>query len=100
VSDTDKRDAYDPLIAAANAAHCRANHAGELAIAALGVQVAILEGMINAGVVDAKAMRAWLQSLVDPLNPLERVQPYGRSLAHVIERLDAYLAGSRPLKLH
>ena len=73
---------------------------GELAIAALGVQVAILEGMINAGVVNAKAMRAWLQSLVDQLNPLERVQPYGRCLAQVIAHLDAYLAGSRPLKLH
>jgi hypothetical protein len=96
----DNGDAYDPLIAAANAAYGRANHAGELAIAALGVQVAILEGMINAGVVNAKAMRAWLQSLVDQLNPLERVQPYGRCLAQVIAHLDAYLAGSRPLKLH
>jgi hypothetical protein len=56
--------------------------------------------MINAGIVDGKAMRAWLQSLVDQLNPLERVQPYGRSLAHVIEHLDSYLAGKRPLKLH
>jgi hypothetical protein len=93
-------DAYDPLIAAANAAHGTAAHAAELAMAALLVQIGILQGMINAGLVDAKAMRAWLQSLVDQLNPLERVQPYGRSLAHVIERLDSYLAGNRPLKLH
>jgi hypothetical protein len=97
---TDNGDAYDPLIAAANAAHGRANQAGELALAALAVQIGILQGMINAGLVDAKAMRAWLQSLVDQLNPLERVQPYGRCLAHVIERLDLHLAGNRPLKLH
>jgi hypothetical protein len=71
---TDNGDAYDPLIAAANAAHGRANQAGELALAALAVQIGILQGMINAGLVDAKAMRAWLQSLVDQLNPLERVQ--------------------------
>jgi hypothetical protein len=96
----DNSDAYDPLIAAANAAHFVAARAAELAMAALLVQIGILQGMINAGLVDAKTMRAWLQSLVDQLNPLERLQPYGRGLAQVIERLDAYLAGNRPLKLH
>jgi hypothetical protein len=93
-------DAYDPLIAATNFAQHTAARAAELAMAALLVQIGILQGMINAGLVDAKAMRAWLQSLVDQLNPLERLQPYGRCLAQVIERLDAYLAGNRPLKLH
>jgi hypothetical protein len=96
----DNGDAYDPLIAAANFAQFRASLAVEIASAAAAVQIVILQGMINAGIVDGKAMRAWLQSLVDQLNPLERVQPYGRSLAHVIEHLDSYLAGKRPLKLH
>jgi hypothetical protein len=96
---TDNGDAYDPLIAAANAAHFAAARAAELAMAAL-LEIGILQGMINAGLVDAKAMRAWLQSLVDQLNPFERLQPHGRCLAQVIERLDSYLAGTRPLKLH
>jgi hypothetical protein len=43
---TDKRDTYDPLIAAS-------------------LQIVILQGMINAGVVDRLAMRTWLQSRPD-----------------------------------
>jgi hypothetical protein len=65
----DNGDAYDPLIAAANFAQFRASLAVEIASAAAAVQIVILQGMINAGIVDGKAMRAWLQSLVDQLNP-------------------------------
>jgi hypothetical protein len=36
-----------------------------MASAAHAVQTSILLGMVNAGVVDATAMRAWLQALVD-----------------------------------
>jgi hypothetical protein len=98
VSDTDKRDTYDPLIAAANVVQYRAGLAVEMASAAAAVQLAILQGMINAGVVDRQAMRAWLQSVLDALPPNERPQAYGQSLAHLIAHLDK--AGAAPPKLH
>jgi hypothetical protein len=99
VSGTDKQDAYDPLVAAANWVQHRAGQAVEIASAALAVQLAILQGMINAGIVDRQAMRAWLQSVLDALPPNERPQAYGQSLAHLIAHLDDQ-AGATLAKLH
>ena len=65
-----------------------AEAAAELAGGALCASTAILLGLIKAGIVDAKAMRAWLQSLVDDLSPAERHLAYGFSLSQVIEQLD------------
>ena len=72
------------------------NPAVDLASASLMTQVAILAGMINAKLVDAKQMRDWLQSLLDDLKPGERGQPYGVCLQQVIKALEANLAGLRP----
>ena len=99
MSDTDKRDTYDPLIAAANWVQHRAGQAVEIASAAMAVQLAILQGMVNAGVVDRLAMRAWLQSVLDALPPHERLQAYGQSLAQLIAHLDNQ-AGATLAKLH
>jgi hypothetical protein len=55
---TDRGAAYDPLIAAANAVQFRASLAVEIASAAADIQIIILQGMVNAGVVDRQAMPA------------------------------------------
>lgn len=99
MSGTDKRDTYDPLIAAANAVQYRAGLAVEIASAAAAVQLVILQGLVNAGVVDRQAMRAWLQSVLDALPLNEQPQTYGQSLAHLIAHLD-YQAGATLAKLH
>jgi hypothetical protein len=96
VSDTEKQDAYDPLVAAVQ---YRAGLAVEIASAAMAVQLAILQGMINAGVVDRLAMRTWLQSVHDALPPNERPKTYGQQLAHLIAHLDDQ-AGATLAKLH
>ena len=73
----------------------------DLSSAVLATQLAILAGMIKAGVVDAKAMRDWIQSLIDDLKPEERQKMYGVCLAQVIVALDRG-AGTKPMppKLH
>jgi uncharacterized protein YgfB (UPF0149 family) len=74
--------------------------AAEMAMAAVNVQIAILQGMINAGLVDAKAMRAWLQSVVDDLQAGMPIPAQVFCLSRVIAHLDSQLADKRPLKLN
>jgi len=97
---TDKGAAYDPLIAAANAVQFRASLAVEIASAAADIQIIILQGMVNAGVVDRQAMRAWLQSAVNELSPPERLQTYGRFLSRLIAWLNDHQAPRAPLTFH
>ncbi|MPZ34841.1 MAG: hypothetical protein GEV13_28295 [Rhodospirillales bacterium] len=56
--------------------------------AVLATQSAILLGLINAKVVEADKMRAFLKSLIDDLKPEERKQAYGVCLYNVLSAIE------------
>ena len=67
-----------------------------LVSAVSAVQLAILAGMIRAGIVDPKQMRDWLQSLIDDLKPEEREQAYGVILKQAVIGIEKNALGQRP----
>jgi hypothetical protein len=56
--------------------------------AVLATQSAILLGLIDAKVVEADKMRAFLKSLIDAMKPEERKEPYGVCLHNVLSVLE------------
>ena len=60
----------------------------DFANAVLATQSAILLGLIDAKVVEADKMRAFLKSLIDAMKPEERKEPYGVCLYSVLSALE------------
>ncbi|KAF0103401.1 MAG: hypothetical protein FD144_1992 [Rhodospirillaceae bacterium] len=60
----------------------------ELSSAVMQTQIVILAGLINQKVVDAVAMRDWIQACIDDLKPEERERAYGRCMRQVVFALE------------
>jgi hypothetical protein len=60
----------------------------DVASAATSMQVAILWGMINAGIVDRAKMRDWLHSVIESVKDEEKQQTFAFCLQKIVDSLD------------
>jgi hypothetical protein len=72
----------------ANQAWSQADKAFEIANAVNAVQLAIVKGLIAAGVVDGRNMSEFLTAQLRALTPAEKGQAYGQVLSAFVAALD------------
>lgn len=80
----------------AQVAHEAAMQSGDLAGAALTLQIAILKGLIAQRVVDEAVLRSFLVGLISNLTPAEKNSAYGMCLATAAAALEQQEPADRP----